>query len=719
MEGEHPEYPVGASAQLADVGTRSLQHGDTFLVCDRRGDLHGQGHRQLGLYHRGTRHLSHLRLHLEAQRMLLLRSTVRHDNVLLAVELMNPDLRAHDGSELEHGALHLRRERFLFGATMHEHIELVSFANRAVPLALTLELGADFVDLFEVRGTDRERRGQASPPEETEREVRFVYQGLDGVRRTTTVRFDRPVRRLGRGRYQLELELPPREGQTVRFAVECASSEVPTAEPVPRDEALARIANEHRGHEAQACSLESSNERFDAWVQRSDADLRMLFAQTPHGLYPYGGVPWYSTPFGRDGILTALEQLWVRPSLAASVLDFLVAHQARTEDPSADAEPGKIVHEMRHGEMAALGEVPFGRYYGTVDATPLFVVLAGRYYRATGDEARIRRIWPAIEAALGWIDRYGDADGDGFVEYGRKSARGLEQQGWKDSNDSVFHADGRMAEGPIALAEVQAYVHAAREEAATMALALGHPERARVLRQQAAALREAFDRAFFCERLGTYALALDGQKRPCEVVTSNAGHCLFGGIATPERALRVAASVISAPMLSRWGVRTVASTEARYNPMSYHNGSIWPHDNAVVARGLARYGYRREALRILSCMFAVAMAVELHRLPELWCGFDGRSGEGPSLYPVACAPQAWAAGAVFLLLEAALGLEIDGLRGRVTFDRPQLPEWLEVLRVRDLVVGDDRVDFTLRRHPEDVSLTVEGRTGPVEVVVVK
>jgi glycogen debranching enzyme len=369
--------------------------------------------------------------------------------------------------------------------------------------------------------------------------------------------------------------------------------------------------------------------------------------------------------------------------------------------------------------MAALGEIPFGRYYGSVDSTPLFVMLAGAYDERTADRAFVESIWPNVERALRWIDEYGDPDGDGFVEYHRRSADGLVQQGWKDSHDSVFHADGSTADGPIALCEVQGYVYAARRAAAGLAVRLGHPARAAELERQAEDLRERFERAFWCDDLGTYALALDGQKRPCRVRSSNPGHCLYAGIAAPDRALRTAGTLLADRSFSGWGVRTVAEGEARYNPMSYHNGSVWPHDNALIGAGMSRYRLKEAVLKVFTGLFDASLFVELRRLPELFCGFGRRTGEGPTLYPVACSPQAWASGAAFLLLQSCLGLRIQAAEGRVHLDIPLLPDWLNEVYIRKLRVGDGSIDVRLHRHGGDVGVNILDRYGKVEVVILK
>ncbi len=709
---------VLATSSRADDRTRVLKHDDTFGLFDRWGDVQPVGIGDQGLYHRGTRFLSHFELNVNERRPLLLNSMVKEDNSVLVVDLTTPDLYDAAGNLIiRKGVVHLFRAKFLYRAVHYEHLRLTNYGDEGVDLEIDLAFAADYADIFEVRGVERAERGELLSVEQDAHGPVFAYRGLDGILRRTRVRLSRPPDRVGDGGLCFRFHLPPRGTQELYLGIACEVGE-DSPRVLPYQEAFHTHSEELARRRARAATVFTSNEQLNDWINRSQADLHMLLSHTPAGEYPYAGVPWFSTPFGRDGIISALQYLWADPEVARGVLRFLAENQADREDPAVDAEPGKILHEVRQGEMAELGEIPFKRYYGSIDSTPLFVCLAGAYYQRTGDRPFVESIWPNIERALDWIDRYGDRDGDGFVEYAKRSPNGLKQQGWKDSDDSVFHADGSDASPPIALCEVQGYVYRAKMSAAALARLFGEVAQADKLEHEAQDLKKRFNTAFWCDELDTYALALDGAKRPCKVVTSNPGHVLYAGIASTRYARRVARTLLSAPAFNGWGVRTLAAGQARYNPMSYHNGSVWPHDNALIALGLARYGYKDEALRILTGLLDASVHFDLHRLPELFCGFARLPGQGPTLYPVACSPQAWAAGAVFQLLEACLGMEFHTEKPQLRFRHPRLPDYVDHLEIRGLRVAGGELDLRLRRHPNDVGLTVLRKQGDVDVAVI-
>jgi glycogen debranching enzyme len=708
------KYYISTAAAPADDRPQVLKYGDLFAVFDRYGDIQPTGLGEEGLYYEGTRFLSDYVLQLGDSHPLLLSSNISRDNFLFTADLTNIDVATDDNVHIARGNLHLHRSKFLWEGVCYEKFRITNYSLSPLSVWLRLVVDSDYADIFEVRGTTRKKRGTRLPSVIRHDRIVLAYEGLDKRVRKTQISCAPAPNRITEQEIAFKADLDLKEERTFYVEISCD----------PQKETL-RDWSEAFSHGKQIlqtdrftrCEINSTNAQFNDWMSRSMADVDTMIRGNPENNYPYAGIPWFSTVFGRDGIITALECLWIAPSVAKGVLSYLASTQATTEEPTSDAEPGKILHEMRRGEMAVLKEVPFGLYYGSVDATPLFVMLAAAYYQRTADLAFVESIWPHIEDALQWIDAYGDRDGDGFVEYARQSPNGLVQQGWKDSHDSIFHSDGKLAEAPIALCEVQGYVYAAKRGAADLARLLGQNDRAEMLHAQAKALQSSFENAFWCPEIDSYAIALDGTKRQCKVRASNAGHCLFTGIADSGHAQRVAAQLLGPELFSGWGVRTVGSSEARYNPISYHNGSVWPHDNALIASGLSKYGNKVLAGEILGGLCDASVFVDLHRLPELFCGLHRREGEGPTLYPVACSPQAWAAASVFLLLEACLGMTIDGEGKRVVLSAPHLPPSISELEIKGLDVGGNSVNLFINRKREALNVTVLDKSKDTHVEV--
>jgi glycogen debranching enzyme len=696
---------------------RTLKHNDTFAVFDSHGDIGATAGGPDGLFDHDTRFLSHLELLINGASPLLLGSAIKDNNLNYYVDLTNPDVYVDDRLVLAKDTVHIARTIYLHDGALRERVTVSNHGTEAVQFSLSLAFASDFADIFEVRGLRRKQRGRAWAKVLGPDAVTLSYRGLDGGLREAALSFHPAPTLLKNSIATFALALAP----GARRKIFVAASSRPAQE---RQSSLSflgaflKLSRELKAATRPVAAVETSNAVLNEILCQSMADLYMLTTATPDGPYPYAGIPWYSTTFGRDGIITALQMLWVDPAIAAGVLRRLCRYQATGDTAGGDVDPGKILHEMRGGEMAALGEVPFGFYYGSVDATPLFVVLAGRYAERTGDYALMRELWPAVERALAWIDGCGDRDGDGFVEYARREETGLVNQGWKDSHDSIFHTDGSGAEAPIALVEAQGYVYEAKRLAAGCARRLGLDDRASKLEAQAEALRQRFEEAFWCERLGTYALALDRDKRPCEVRTSNAGHVLAAGIARRDRARSVAGGLMQARFFSGWGIRTLAQDEARYNPMSYHNGSIWPHDNALIAQGFARYGFKAAINVIFEALMQAASYMDQRRIPELYCGFQRRRGRGPTLYPVACSPQAWAASAPFSLLQSMLGLEFDHASHQIRLVNPSIPKFAGDIIIRNLSLGESSADIAVRRDGEATSLHVMRASGDLQVSLI-
>ncbi|KWC21403.1 amylo-alpha-1,6-glucosidase [Burkholderia ubonensis] len=693
-----------------------LKAGDAFVVSDALGDVSGHDD---GLFVDDMRVLSKWRLTFGGRAPSLLSGATSADNASFTAHLTNRPLPPLGGHETPEGVIHIERMRVLANNVLYEALTLTNYGASEAEVPLSVSFAADFKDMFEVRGTHRARRGTIAQPRIDAGAVRLRYDGLDRVERAVTLNFSPAPDALSVDRADYRLTIAAQACVSIYLSVEAtvgaARGESPGCGRAALRTALVAVHRAMRARRATMARVRTGNPLFNAWLDRSLADLGLLTTQLDTGPYPYAGIPWFSTPFGRDAVITSLQMLWLQPSLARGVLRFLAAHQARETSAFRDAEPGKIMHEFRKSEMAATGEVPFALYYGGVDTTPLFVVLAGAYVEHTGDDALIDELWPALERAIQWVSDKCDRNPYGLVDYQRTSERGLANQGWKDSHDSVFHADGRFPDGPIALVEVQAYACAAFDAMSACSQRRGHAADATRYALRARTLREQVEALFWMPDANFYGIALDGHGELCRVLASNAGHLLAFGLPDPARGAAVADALGSTLFQTGWGVRTLAAGQPRFNPMAYHNGSVWPHDNALAARGLARYGDKAAVLNLLRSLFEAAVSFEM-RLPELFCGFPRRRGEPPTAYPVACLPQAWAAGAPFMMLQACLGVSVDAARLEVRVERPALPEGVDWLRIDDLRVGDDSVSLTFRRVDGQVVAAAE--PGRVKVVAV-
>ena len=697
----------------------STKEGDMFLCADAEGNLDAEQATGAGFYWQDTRYLSDFRLEVNGHAPLLL-STSADRAFASHVDLANQDLLEEDGTVAHvQGTINIRRTRVIDGR-LFERIRIKNYNAAAATLTVKLTFGTDFADIFEVRGLKRPARGRLARPKADRRSAVFAYAGEDGVFRETRIAFDlEPTEvtvedELVVASWQLRLE--PTQTELIAITVEPR-----TAGSSPPERSFDIVMHDlRRSYESweRACTrVWTDNELYNSLLSRGLRDLRALLTPTRHGSLVAAGIPWFVAPFGRDSLLTCHQNLMLNPDLTRTTLEVLAAFQADEVDEWRDAQPGKILHELRQGELAGAGIIPHTPYYGSVDSTPLWLLLLGTYYRWTGDLEFCRDLLPNIERALAWIADYGDLDGDGFLEYQRSSPRGLVNQGWKDSHDSVVHVDGKLAEGPIALAEVQAYVYLAKQRMAEVFEALGDAPRAASLRREAAELRTAFNERFWVESEQFYAMALDGEKRQVASISSNPAHGLYCGIVDPDMAGPMARRLLAPDMFSGWGVRTLSKSAAAYNPMSYHNGSIWPHDNAIIGAGLKRYGFAKATNRLATSMFEMAVTVDDMRLPELFCGFTRRSPNRPVAYPVACSPQAWAAGAPFLLLQAMLGISADAPANTINVNKPHLPGWLNTVELHDLRIGGSTVSIVFQRQGETTGFSLLDKDGDVRVLM--
>jgi glycogen debranching enzyme len=736
--------PIEKATDLGSV--QVLKHGNLFLLTDQFGDIHSDS-RGLGLYRDDTRLLSCSVLRVGGARPVVLQGSTGA-NYRGVIQLTNPTLDRNPSDKMKAGGsltgkkLGITRERLLSGDALEERVRIVNFAEHDEVVDILIELADDAADIFEVRGYPRER-GTLLPIAVTESRATFRYDGLDGRRRRTHLAFSEPGTidpvipgegpdLGGSVRYRWTWELPAGGDHEISWIVwatgvakPLAAAPVDHAEderdlfPDPPRIAADEGAAAYHAWARSTTAVATDHELFNLTIGRSVADLRLLVNDGPRDdqRYVAAGVPWFTTLFGRDSIITALQTLAFRPQLAVETLDVLASLQATEVDDWRDAEPGKILHELRAGETARAGELPHSPYYGSIDSTPLWLVLLGATYDWTGDRGLVDRLWPNAIAALRWIDEWGDRDGDGFVEYERRSPRGLLNQGWKDSGDAIRDRKGQQSRAPIALAEVQGYVFDAKTRMASLARMRGELKLADRLLRDAETLRARFEDAFWVEDQRYYAMALDADKRQADAIGSNAGHCLWSGIVAEARARDVADRLLSPAMFSGWGIRTYAQGQPGFNPFGYHTGTVWPHDTSLAAAGLKRYGFHDDANRLVGHVFEAAQHFGEFRLPELFCGFDREKAPMPVPYPVACSPQAWSAAAAFMFLQTMLGLRGHGEANELELLRPNLPDWLGKVTVTNLRIGDASVDLLFHRWRGTTSAEVLRKVGDLSVTI--
>ncbi len=706
-----PSERLAGGAELPVSGETEplvLSGGNLFCVVRRDGNIAPAGARDLGLYHDDTRHLSRLEMRIAGGPPTVLSaeslgSATAQIDLTLSDRAIEEAMRG--GAPRDDGffadpvnSLHLRRRKLLEGREYIERITVTNHMRRVVTVELWLLLEADFADIFEVRGAPRARRGTMLPVQAERDRLEFAYRGLDGATYRTLARLIPEPTSMDGGQPRFRLVLQPGESTTLELII-LACREHDVAPPWrPFDQRLAGVNGAHAAFLDGTTRVRCDNNRFEAVLARALSDIDSLRQHVGDLSIIGAGIPWFAAPFGRDALITSLECLAVAPDLARETLRTLAAYQGTRDDPWRDEEPGKILHELRRGEMARAGEVPHSPYYGTIDATPLWLVLLDETWRWTGDQRLIEELTPHAERALGWIDRR-LAEGAGLVRYQRTHTRGLANQGWNDSRDGVSFPDGTIAAPPIALIEVQGYTVAALEAMAGLRRRAGDLRAASRLRDRAHGLRRRIEREFWVDATRYYALAIEGSGRRVETISSNPGHlafcraCLF-----PQRVNRIAEVLLDEAMNSGWGVRTVARGQAVYNPLSYHNGTVWPHDNALCGYGLAMAGHVRAATTILEGLYAASLHYRDLRLPELFCGMARGDGDSLVHYPVSCSPQAWASGALFLLLQSTLGIRADAEHHRVMIRNPQLPSFLGVLELFGMRVGRSTVSLRFERH---------------------
>ncbi len=691
-----------------------IRERGSFLLTDPIGNVPSGNRQGFGIYHADTRHLSTYSLSLNGAAPVILLSTAELGYAMEQV-MTNPSITTHEGRTIARGSVEMKRQRVMADA-LEERLRVTNFNPFPVTLNLLYEFGADFADIFDVRGYERERFGTMRRPLVGERSIHYAYTGIDGRERSTHVEFDTQPDFIDESTAMFRVDLKRHETASLRIVI-AIDDHRPEVAQINRFDA---IAAEHASWRESCTQISTDNEFFNRVMSRSMSDVRMLWTETPDGQgYPAAGTPWFDALFGRDSCVLATQMLAYRPDIARNTLVLLAKWQGTKLDPTHDEEPGKILHELRNDELSRANELPYGPYYGSIDSTPLFLMLIEAYYQWTGDLRFVRSLLPAIRAAFEWMKTYGDPDGNGYLSYEKRSAKGLVNQGWKDSVDAITHTNGMLASAPIALSEVQGYAYAARLRLAPILDRLNEPQLAQECRAAAPRIYRQFNDDFWMPDRRFYAMALDGDKRRVESVSTNPAHCLWSGLIDPAHGEAVVSRLLANDMFSGWGLRTLTAANPRFNPIGYHLGTVWPHDNGIVAMGFKMYGFEDELNVVATALFDAAVAFPYFRLPELFGG-DARSAHNsPVPYPVACRPQSWAAGTIPMLTQAMLGLKAEAPEKRLRIVNPRLPAWLNSVQVRNLRVGGGSVTLQYRRNGRTTNVEVQKVTGDIDVIVSK
>lgn len=674
---------------------RVLKDNELFLLTDQKGDIPLNHKYGLGLYKKDTRFLSEMSLTINGEKPILLKSEAgeTYESMML---LTNPHMEKDGEVELWRESVEIKRHRFISSDVLYDRITLRNYNPKPLTFTVELSVDVDFSDMFIVRGFQNGTTGKKSGVSNRANDLLFSYMGADDIKRETRIAWEENEKATVHDQtIQIPVELEHDEVKELTFSITPSLSEE-KVEVLEWTEAYERLKGNYKTWNENVTKISTDYKPLQDLVDRGIQDLHALSTNVGYGPFFVAGLPWFGVPFGRDSLIAALQMLPFQPEIVRGTLRTMAHYQGTKKDSWRDEEPGKIMHEVRYGELANTNQVPFTPYYGSIDSTPLFLILLTEYVHWYKDFELFEELNSNIEAALEWIDRYGDRDGDGFVEYHRESTKGIANQGWKDSDDSVVHRNGDFAKSPIALAEVQGYVYQAKSGLAQIYDTNGEEEKAEVLRGQAAALKRNFEDAFWMEDKEFYAIALDEKKKQVGTLTSNPGHVLFSGMLNEGRARKVMDALVSPAMFSGYGIRTMGRGEAAYNPISYHDGSIWPHDNSMILLGMGLLKGSEQANKVISGLIEASHSFEYERLPELFCGYSREEGK-PVPYPVACSPQAWAAGTPLTFIRTMLGL-YPNICSEDLFIAPQLLPEMSELNLENLSLGEGYLSLRVTQN---------------------